>query len=71
MLPKTNSGYTFEPVSSVKVLASEYQCEQEDGQQAERANQHSAQIDIFKTKIENLRKSHRNNPTNLALRRTW
>lgn len=32
---KTNRGFTFEPVSSVKVLASENQCEQEDGQQAQ------------------------------------
>ena len=42
--------FTFEPVSSVEVLASENQREEEDGQQAQWANQHSAQIHIYKNK---------------------
>lgn len=32
---ETNESFTFVPVSSMKVLASENQSEQEDGQQAQ------------------------------------
>lgn len=37
----------------MKVLASENQSEQEDGQQAQWANKHSAQIHIYKANIQN------------------
>lgn len=47
-LKKNNKKNTFESVSSVKVLANENQSEQEDGPQAQRADQHSAQIHICK-----------------------
>ena len=43
-----NKQNTFESVSSVKVLANENQSEQEDGPQAQRADQHSTQIHICK-----------------------
>lgn len=39
---------TFLSVSSMKVLASENQREQEDGQQAQGANQHSTQVHVYK-----------------------
>lgn len=39
---------TFLSVSSMKVLASENQSEQEDGQQAQGANQHSTQVHVYK-----------------------
>lgn len=57
-LRQTNKGFTFEPVSSVKVLASENQSEQEDGQQAQRANKHRTQIHIYKADILKTRKNH-------------
>lgn len=43
---KGSNASTFEPVSSVEILASEDECEEEDGQQAQGANQHRAQIHI-------------------------
>lgn len=43
---KGSSASTFEPVSSVKMLADEDEREEEDGQQAQGANQHNAQIHI-------------------------
>lgn len=43
--------YTFLSVSSMKVLAGENQSEQEDGQQAQGANQHSTQVHVYKGNV--------------------